>query len=188
MSCRSFGGLYSWRVRNSANVKTTAGHISLFRESDRLLIAGDAVSTTKQESFMAIASQRAELHGPPAYMTTDWDRARESVEQLAALRPATIAAGHGQALAGPTCLIFWRRWRGTSIASHARLTAATSINPPRELRSKQTRIHDRVHVILSVRPRTPQSFRLNAALPLRRGGLKTDGASMASVRQRQFFS
>jgi glyoxylase-like metal-dependent hydrolase (beta-lactamase superfamily II) len=78
----------------------TVGHVSLFRESDRLLIAGDALCTTKQESFMAIATQRPELHGPPAYMTTDWDRARESVEHLAELRPNTIAAGHGRPLAG----------------------------------------------------------------------------------------
>jgi glyoxylase-like metal-dependent hydrolase (beta-lactamase superfamily II) len=78
----------------------TAGHISLFRESDRTLIVGDAFCTTKQESFFAVATQRPELHGPPAYFTTDWDAARDSVQRLAALRPAIIAPGHGQPMAG----------------------------------------------------------------------------------------
>lgn len=66
----------------------SAGHVSLFRDSDRTLIVGDAFCTTKQESFLAVATQRPELHGPPAYFTTDWDAARHSVGLLAALRPA----------------------------------------------------------------------------------------------------
>jgi glyoxylase-like metal-dependent hydrolase (beta-lactamase superfamily II) len=78
----------------------TAGHISLFCEGDRTLIAGDAFCTTKQESLLAVASQRAEMHGPPAYFTTEWDAARDSVRRLAALRPTQIAAGHGQPVAG----------------------------------------------------------------------------------------
>jgi glyoxylase-like metal-dependent hydrolase (beta-lactamase superfamily II) len=78
----------------------TAGHVSLFREADRALIVGDAFCTTKQESFLAVATQRPELHGPPAYFTTDWDAARESVGRLAALEPSFIAPGHGQPMAG----------------------------------------------------------------------------------------
>jgi glyoxylase-like metal-dependent hydrolase (beta-lactamase superfamily II) len=79
----------------------TAGHLSLFRDSDRTLIVGDAFCTTKQESFLAVATQRPELHGPPSYFTTDWDAARDSVRRLAALQPAQIAPGHGQPMAGP---------------------------------------------------------------------------------------
>jgi glyoxylase-like metal-dependent hydrolase (beta-lactamase superfamily II) len=78
----------------------SAGHVSLFREADRTLLVGDAFCTTKQESFLAVASQRPELHGPPAYFTTDWNAARESVRRLAALRPAIIAPGHGHPMAG----------------------------------------------------------------------------------------
>ena len=77
-----------------------AGHVSLFRESDRTLIAGDAFCTTRQESFLAVATQRPELHGPPACFTTDWDAAGDSLERLAALDPAFIAPGHGQPIAG----------------------------------------------------------------------------------------
>jgi len=78
----------------------TAGHVSLFRDVDRTLIVGDAFCTTKQESFFAVATQRPELHGPPAYFTTDWDAARDSVRRLAALHSAFIALGHGQPMAG----------------------------------------------------------------------------------------
>ncbi len=76
------------------------GHISLFRELDHLLLVGDAFCTTKQESLFAVAEQRPELHGPPAYYTPDWDAARSSVQALAALQPACIAPSHGQPMAG----------------------------------------------------------------------------------------
>lgn len=79
----------------------TVGHVSLFRDLDRVMIAGDAFATTKQESFLAAATQRPELHGPPAYFTTDWDAARDSVVRLADLQPAVVAPGHGRPLAGP---------------------------------------------------------------------------------------
>ena len=76
------------------------GHISLFRAEDKVLLPGDAFCTTKQESFLAVAKQRPELHGPPAYYTPDWNAARESVQALARLRPYTIAPGHGLPMSG----------------------------------------------------------------------------------------
>jgi len=76
------------------------GHVSLFRGRDRVLIAGDAVTTTKQESVIAVAAQRRELHGPPAYFTQDWRGARESVGRLAALEPEILLSGHGEPMAG----------------------------------------------------------------------------------------
>ena len=76
------------------------GHISLFRDTDRTLIAGDAVITTKQESLLAVATQRREIHGPPAYYTPDWQTAGESVGHIAALRPDVLATGHGDPLRG----------------------------------------------------------------------------------------
>jgi glyoxylase-like metal-dependent hydrolase (beta-lactamase superfamily II) len=78
----------------------TAGHVALFRDIDRTLIVGDAFCTTKQESFFAVATQKPELHGPPAYFTTDWDAARDSVRRLAVLDPAFIAPSHGQPMSG----------------------------------------------------------------------------------------
>jgi glyoxylase-like metal-dependent hydrolase (beta-lactamase superfamily II) len=79
----------------------TDGHVSFFHDSDQTLIVGDAFCTTKQESVLAIATQKPELHGPPAYYTSDWDAARRSVELLANLRPHAVAPGHGLPMAGP---------------------------------------------------------------------------------------
>ena len=78
----------------------TPGHVSLFRESDRTLIAGDAIVTTQQESFFSVLTQKKELHGPPMYFTCDWDAARESVRTLWDLRPAVAATGHGVPMRG----------------------------------------------------------------------------------------
>ena len=79
----------------------TDGHVSFFHEENRTLIVGDAFCTTKAESVLAIATRRPELHGPPAYYTSDWDKAKSSVETLAELRPTTVAAGHGLPMSGP---------------------------------------------------------------------------------------
>jgi glyoxylase-like metal-dependent hydrolase (beta-lactamase superfamily II) len=76
------------------------GHVSLWREEDRVMLPGDAFCTTKQESFLAVAKQTPELHGPPAYYTPDWDSARASVQALAKLCPRTIAPGHGLPMCG----------------------------------------------------------------------------------------
>lgn len=78
----------------------TEGHISLWRESDRTLITGDAFISTNQESAYAVTVQRPEIHGPPMYFTPDWTSARESVRELAALAPELVVTGHGPALHG----------------------------------------------------------------------------------------
>jgi glyoxylase-like metal-dependent hydrolase (beta-lactamase superfamily II) len=77
------------------------GHISLFRERDRALVVGDAFCTTRQESFLSVATQHPELHGPPAYFTVDWNAARASVRLLATLQPTIVAPGHGRPMSGP---------------------------------------------------------------------------------------
>jgi len=78
----------------------TEGHVSFFRDRDRLLIAGDAFVTVQQESLYDVATQKQEVHGPPAYFTPDWLAARRSVETLAALQPTIAATGHGTPMAG----------------------------------------------------------------------------------------
>ncbi|MBA3881681.1 MAG: MBL fold metallo-hydrolase [Chthoniobacterales bacterium] len=79
----------------------TPGQVALWREGDRVLIAADACITTRQESAYAVAIQKPELHGPPAYYTQDWDASRSSVERLAALEPELVITGHGPAMQGP---------------------------------------------------------------------------------------
>ncbi len=76
------------------------GHVSFFRESDRTLIAGDAVVTTRQESMIAVVRQRPMVWRPPAFFTCDWIAARTAVDRLAALHPNLLATGHGVALEG----------------------------------------------------------------------------------------
>ena len=78
----------------------TPGHISLFRESDGTLIAGDAFTTVKQESLFKVWLQTKEISGPPKYFTTDWTAAKESVKKLAALDPKVAITGHGAPLIG----------------------------------------------------------------------------------------
>lgn len=76
------------------------GHISLFREEDGVLIAGDAFVTVKQESLYKVMKQEQEISGPPRYLTTDWEAARNSVEKLASLNPTTAVTGHGMPMTG----------------------------------------------------------------------------------------
>lgn len=91
-------GMPGWRWYHTPG--HTPGHVSLWRASDRTLIAGDAFITTKQESAYAVMTQEAEIHGPPAYYTPDWVSAAASVRRLAALEPEVVVTGHGRALHG----------------------------------------------------------------------------------------
>ena len=78
----------------------SVGHVSLWREADRTLIAGDAFITVAGESAYATATQAPEIHGPPKYFTHDWRAAERSVNELAALDPEVVVTGHGRALHG----------------------------------------------------------------------------------------
>jgi glyoxylase-like metal-dependent hydrolase (beta-lactamase superfamily II) len=94
----SVPGLAGWRWIFTPG--HTPGHVALFRDSDRTLIAGDAFVTTRQESVFAVITQRRELHGPPMYFTSDWESAARSVATLAHLDPEIAATGHGEPLRG----------------------------------------------------------------------------------------
>ncbi|MES2713444.1 MAG: MBL fold metallo-hydrolase [Pseudomonadota bacterium] len=89
----------SWRWIHTPG--HTPGHVSLFRDSDRCLIAGDAFVTTKQESVAMVATQKEGVFGPPSYFTPDWNAAHASVSRLAKLDPEIAATGHGKPLRGP---------------------------------------------------------------------------------------
>jgi glyoxylase-like metal-dependent hydrolase (beta-lactamase superfamily II) len=76
------------------------GHISLFRERDKVLIAGDAFVTTKAESAIYSLTNMKQLSGPPKYLTCNWASAKQSVMKLEALNPEVAATGHGKPMAG----------------------------------------------------------------------------------------
>ncbi|WP_076422376.1 MBL fold metallo-hydrolase [Pontibacter lucknowensis] len=94
----SVPGLPDWRWIHTPG--HTAGHVSFFRESDRVLLAGDAFITRHGESMLAVMTQKREVHGPPKYYTSDWGAAHHSVEKLMELNPSVAATGHGLPMEG----------------------------------------------------------------------------------------
>jgi glyoxylase-like metal-dependent hydrolase (beta-lactamase superfamily II) len=94
----SVPGLPEWRYIHTPG--HAPGHISLYRQGDGVLIAGDAFVTTKQESAISVMLQSKELCGPPKYFTYNWASAARSVRTLADLNPDIVATGHGKPLRG----------------------------------------------------------------------------------------
>jgi len=91
--------LPGWKLHHTPG--HTAGHISLWRESDRTLLAGDALTTMNLDSWVSQITEKKEFCSPPKPFTTDWQAARRSVNLLAALEPNVVAAGHGNPISGP---------------------------------------------------------------------------------------
>jgi glyoxylase-like metal-dependent hydrolase (beta-lactamase superfamily II) len=91
-------GMQGWRWMHTPG--HAPGHVSLWRDTDRSMIVGDAFITTRQESAYAVAVQKPEMHGPPRYYTPDWMSAAASVRRLEALRPELAITGHGRAMHG----------------------------------------------------------------------------------------
>ncbi len=75
------------------------GHVAFFRHDGNVLLAGDAVTTMNLDSFVETLTQKRQLCGPPVPGTINWRQARDSVRELASLRPALICAGHGRPMA-----------------------------------------------------------------------------------------
>jgi len=94
----SISAMPGWRSIHTPG--HTPGHVSFYREEDGCLIAGDAFVTTDQRQASAVATQRREMHGPPPYFTPDWRAAAASVKELARLKPAIMATGHGRSFYG----------------------------------------------------------------------------------------
>lgn len=91
-------GLSDWKWLHTPG--HAPGHVSFFRESDSVLIAGDALATTKAESVLPTILKQEYLSGPPAFVVYDWGAAGKSVKKLAELQPQTIASGHGPVMQG----------------------------------------------------------------------------------------
>ncbi|MBC7807843.1 MAG: MBL fold metallo-hydrolase [Akkermansiaceae bacterium] len=87
----------------------TPGHVSLWRERDAVLVAGDAVATVYIETLSALLSRRSDVSPPAAPVTPDWYTARKSIEKLAALEPKLVTAGHGEPVLGASATAGMRR-------------------------------------------------------------------------------
>lgn len=68
------------------------GHVSFFREEDRVLIAGDALVN------MNLLTTVVGLNLPPNLFTTDKAQAIKSLHKIQALEPKIICFGHGPVL------------------------------------------------------------------------------------------
>lgn len=86
-------GLPDWQMIETPG--HTPGHVSFFRRTGAVLLAGDAVTTMNLDSFWDTVLKRKQVCRPPAPATHDWKNARRSVELLASFRPSLVAAGHG---------------------------------------------------------------------------------------------
>jgi hydroxyacylglutathione hydrolase len=73
----------------------SVGHVSFWRESDRVLIVGDVLGN------MHFITGVPGLHLPPDVFTPNPARNRESARRLAALEPALACFGHGAPLRDP---------------------------------------------------------------------------------------
>jgi glyoxylase-like metal-dependent hydrolase (beta-lactamase superfamily II) len=71
------------------------GHLALWRESDRVLIAGDVLNT--QHPFL----MKRGLREPPEVFTPDVAENRRSIKRLAELEPSLLLVGHGPPLRDP---------------------------------------------------------------------------------------
>ena len=76
----------------------TPGHVSLYNPDARLLLAGDAFVTTKQESLFHVLTQKFDVNGPPAYFTIDFEESYKSIERLSRLNIEYCATGHGRVI------------------------------------------------------------------------------------------
>jgi glyoxylase-like metal-dependent hydrolase (beta-lactamase superfamily II) len=109
----------------------TAGHLSLFRDADRTLLAGDALTTMDMDSWTEQVRRTPALCRPPAPLTTDWEAARRSVQALAALEPRVVAAGHGLPVAGDDVPDAMRRFAERFAApAHGRYVIAPAETGP----------------------------------------------------------
>lgn len=94
----SVPGMREWKWIHTPG--HTEGHVSFFRGKDKVLIVGDAFTTTKQESFTSVLTQHEQIKGPPAYLTTDWQAAQKSVEHIKELKPEWVIPSHGLPMKG----------------------------------------------------------------------------------------
>ncbi len=108
------------------------GHVSFWRESDRVLIVGDVLGN------MNFITGIPGLNTPPDMFTPDPARNRESARRLAELRPALACFGHGAPLRDPGKLA---RVRGE--AAQLRLDERRPVHPVRETGAVEPTEHAR---------------------------------------------
>jgi len=85
----------------------TPGHVSLWRESDRVVILGDVAS------YRNPLSLSPGLREPSRLVTRDPHENRRSIHKIAALRPRIVCFGHGPPLTHGERFVRWAEGLGT---------------------------------------------------------------------------
>ena len=91
-------GLPGWRSIMTPG--HSPGHLSFFRESDRVLLSGDALLTVDMGSVGGLLAwllrpRVARVCAPPWYTNWDAQKTRDSIAAIARLEPRVVAGGHG---------------------------------------------------------------------------------------------
>jgi glyoxylase-like metal-dependent hydrolase (beta-lactamase superfamily II) len=147
------------------------GHISFFRPSDRVLLAGDAFATMNMDSWSGLLTGRRTLARAGAPFNTDWDATRLSVKELARLRPNVVGCGHGIPRSDPQLPTELERF-------------AERFRPPRNGRyvRRPARTDERGVVSLPPAPFDPVPFATAGALIL--GGMALGAGYLDDKRRR----
>lgn len=74
------------------------GHVGYWREADRALVAGDALRN------LSYATGRGRPALPAWFFNSDQDEVIASAQQIATLRPALLAFGHGRPVIGESAV------------------------------------------------------------------------------------
>jgi glyoxylase-like metal-dependent hydrolase (beta-lactamase superfamily II) len=147
------------------------GHISFFRPSDRVLLAGDAFATMNMDSWSGLITGKRTLARAGAPFNTDWDATRLSVKELAKLRPNVVGCGHGIPRSDPQLTTELERF-------------AERFRPPRSGRyvRRPARTDERGVVSLPPAPFDPVPFATAGALIL--GGIALGAGYLDDKRRR----
>jgi hypothetical protein len=123
----------------------TPGHVSLWRKSDRTLIAGDAVITTRQESAYAALMEIPEMHGPPrtSPKTGRWRASRCVFSRL--YRPRRWSRATGMQGAARRCV--WRLKRSRAILIGSRRRRPPRDSPADDQLMDGVRLHEQIRAM-----------------------------------------
>ena len=91
--------LPGWKVIETPG--HSPGHISLWDEETKTLLAGDALCTADFDKWPGVIAQKPQqLARSASPVTPDWKAAHDSTSKLAELNPMNIGAGHGIPMSG----------------------------------------------------------------------------------------
>lgn len=76
------------------------GHVALFRERDRVLLAGDVLESVNFDRWGSLFRRKPGLWRGESPYICNWKQAEASVRLLAMLQPTLILCGHGSPLGG----------------------------------------------------------------------------------------